>query len=356
MENIRYMPIFRARQQELIVLNEFDFGDKIFPLVEIIKEKDRKNNNKSSFEIYSEMVENINSEKVFLDLPTYLHLVTSTNEEVVSFSRTTLEVLDQRIAFYQQFSEIEKSVPVISSLATKTGEANTIMSQFEALQDNFTNLAFRLFHNSPEADFTEVENNLRPEHDILIYDLDNIPITSPAFRVQRRRINELNAFKKIIVRSAIGNEIQNNTLDHGNVVGEADNSLIELYSTYHFDAFGDYVGIKKDDLTSGGTISPGLIFFDPTNNLYYGYKGEVRRLEEFQNTIVPSVLASEFIQYLQDHNSEYIDDNEAINTMNRILSGEEPGKSQAKFKKIAMIHYLHCIKTSFDNNHQIPML
>ena len=49
-----YFPIFRSRQQEILVLRSFSFENKMTPLIEIIKEKDRSNNQKSSFEIYSE--------------------------------------------------------------------------------------------------------------------------------------------------------------------------------------------------------------------------------------------------------------------------------------------------------------
>ena len=37
--NFKYLPVFRARQQEMSVLNEFEFGKKINPMIEIIKKK-----------------------------------------------------------------------------------------------------------------------------------------------------------------------------------------------------------------------------------------------------------------------------------------------------------------------------
>ena len=40
--NLIYMPTFRVRQQENIVLRSFEFGEHMFPLLEIVKEFDRK--------------------------------------------------------------------------------------------------------------------------------------------------------------------------------------------------------------------------------------------------------------------------------------------------------------------------
>ncbi len=349
------MPVFRARQQEIIVLKETQFGNKIIPLIEIIKEKDRKNNQLSSFEIYSDLVNSIQASNVFVDLPVYIQLSNSSNAEVVVFSRNIIENLQARIDFLSQFAKITKFVPVISGLLHKTGEFNTIRKQFNELKDIFPVIAFRTYHNTIEQEESEIIECLRPEKDILIYDIDNISITSPVFRMQRSIINNINAYKKVFVRSAIGNEIQNTKLEHERIVAEADNSLIEMYDRYNFEAFGDYVGIKKDLLTSGGTISPGLIFYDPTLNLYYGYKGTIKRLEEFKDTIVPAVLRSNYITNLETNFQQYITNNKGVETMKLINLGHESGKSQAKFKKIAMTHYLHCMKTSIEDGTQLPL-
>ncbi|MCX6299978.1 MAG: hypothetical protein NTY72_12900, partial [Bacteroidetes bacterium] len=132
---------------------------------------------------------------------------------------------------------------------------------------------------------------------------------------------------------------------HGEIVYEADNSLLEMFSQQlHFNAFGDFAGIKKDDLTSGGTISPGFILYNPADNLYYGYRGTVKNLAEFETTIVPDVLASPVAAAILAANPDYLNDqNEGWNTLLRIQGGET-GKSQAKFKKISIEHYLHCMR------------
>jgi Beta protein len=111
-------------------------------------------------------------------------------------------------------------------------------------------------------------------------------------------------------------------------------------------AFGDYAGIKKDDLNAGGTISPGFIFYDPLDNLYYGFKGEVKDLAEFERTIVPAVLNSPVVARILAEQPLYLSaDNWGYQQLRAIRDGQESGKSQAKFKRIAMEHYLHCMRT-----------
>lgn len=350
------MPIFRGRQQEIIVLKDYDFGNKIFPLIEIVKEKDRKNNVKDSIEIYKEIINSISAEKVFIDLPVYLTLNNSTNDEVVTFSRSVIEDVDKRIDFLKAFAGNKKVIPVISSLFLKTGVVE-IQNQFDRLKKDFTSIAFRTYNNTFEEDFDSINSCFR-DNDYFIYDLDTIAITNPLFRRHKNKFgnNGTNIKNKILVRSAINTDIQNVKLDHGNIIAEADNTLLEMYSTNGFEAFGDYVGVKKDDMSSGGTISPGFIIFDPYENMYYGYKGERKSLDEFEDTIVPAVLKSPMIQNLVNNYNDYIADNQGYITLNNINQGTESGKNQAKFKKISMLHYLHCIKTSINKNDTLPLV
>lgn len=356
--DFEYMPVFRSRQQEIKVLKSFDFGDQICPLIEVIKEKDRKNKKDSPKEIYSEIINSIKAPKVLLDLPVYLKEASNTQEEVVKFIRGVIQDKEKRVDFLNQFNDLnEKVIPVISSLLLATGEPNTIQYQSENLEDNFPELAYRIFHNTFDEDLEELEHLFDPETDILIYDLDKVEITSPVVRKQVNKLkNAIGDGFKVMVRSAINEEVQNVKLDHEEIVGEANNSLVEMYKKQGFDAFGDYAGIKKDDLTSGGTISPGFIFYDPYDNLFYGFKSDVKELEEFERTIVPAVLNSPVVQNLQEKHPEFIEGNPGIEMLRKIRDDDkESGKNQAKFKKISMDHYLHCIKTSIEKDEPLPI-
>lgn len=353
---LKYVPVFRARQQEILVLKETDFGNSIYPMVEVIKEKDRKNNQQSSFEIYSDLIDSITSEYVFLSLPNYIKLSNSTQADVITFSRTVLESVSGRINFFRQFEAIEKVVPVISSILNLFGEVGTIRMQSEELVVQFSKIAYMTNPDSFEEDLDEIEQFLRMGSDFFIYDLGTVSPTNPIFRKHNRVLRErLKGVTKIIIRSALNSDIKNVELDHNDVISEADNSLIESFERESFDAFGDYAGIKKDDMTAGGTISPGFIFYDPYDNLYYGFKAEVKKLEQFKDFIVPAVLESAAYTRLDHDYSTFVEGNPGVQMLRDILSGVENGKNQAKFKKIAMLHYLHCMKVWIADNRTIPL-
>ncbi|MHB8258696.1 MAG: beta family protein [Bacteroidia bacterium] len=345
--NLKYVPVFRARQQEIIVLNSFDFGNDIFPLIEIVKAKDRSNSNATFVEIYTKIINGINATKVFVDLPLYLKERGSMQDEVLAFSRSVISNRNTRTQYLNNLSALNpKIIPVISSYTLKTGEANTITAQTAALRPNYTSLAFRLFVPSFDVDWIEIPANATV-NDYLILDLDTIPpYPSPVLRSIIAKLKTVNNIPKIVIRSAINTDIQNVGIDHGNIIYEADNSITDNYKAFSADAFGDFGGIKKDDLTAGGTISPGFIYYDAVENQYYGFKGDVKNLSEFELTIVPAIIASASTTRMTASTIPYLGvANTGWQILQNIAQGRESGKSQAKFKRIAMEHYLHCIKS-----------
>lgn len=348
---LRYMPSFRARQQEIITLKFFDFRPNMYPLIEIIKEKDRSNNKATSQEIYNDIIANTKANKIFIDLPTYIKDYSGMQPEVVSFNRTILSNIAARIDFYRSLDNAqEKIIPVVSTLQPKTGQANSITEQFNELKQSFTSVAIRTFTNTFAIDEPEIRN-LLTDSDYLIYDIDEaVGLTSPLIKRDKVALDTIKDPYKIALRSAVKSDIQNIGLAHDQIVYDADNSLLELYHAYGFSAFGDYVGIKKDDMTAGGTISPGFIFYNPVDNLFYGYRGNLKSLDEFENTIVPGVLASPVSTAIAQANGAYLDaSNEGWVILNKINNKEESGKSQAKFKRISMEHYLHCIRVKIQS-------
>ena len=344
--NFKYLPTLRGRQQELLLLDNFDFGDRIYPMLEIIKEKDRVNNSKTVAEIWLGHIGQAKSDRVLVDLPVYIRDTSSMQDEVLTFNRTTLSNIERRIEFFRSLQPSPKTIPVISTLLLKTGEVGTITTQITALRDIFPVIAVRTFTNTLDTDLAEITETLT-DQDILIYDLDTVQPYSPLVRKQLTSISAITKPYKIALRSAINSEIQNTKLDHEEIVADADNSLVDVFnSLLKMNGFGDYAGIKKDDLNAGGTISPGFIFFDPIDNLYYGYKGEIKDLAEFEDTIVPAVLNSKVVTRLRNEYPEFVtDENLGYKLLMQIQAGQEKGKSQAKFKRIAMEHYLFCIKT-----------
>jgi len=345
-----YMPTFRARQQENIVLKSFDFGNNMYPLVEIVKEHDRKRSEETQQtfqEIYLSLLEGVTANKVFVDMPVYLKERASVKIEVLTFSRTVSSNREKRTENLLSLANVnQKVIPVISSYLNRTGEYDSIQLQVTSLRPTFNSIAYRILFNHFNEDWAEV-SAVATENDFVILDLDTIPpYPSPAMKQIINTWRNFDTCPKIVLRSAI-NDIQNVNLEQNEIVFDADNGLLETYNTaFKANAFGDYVGIKKDDLTSGGTISPGFLFYNPVNNQFVGYKGEIKSLSEFEDTIVPAVIASEAVTQMNESGLTYLNENnQGWQTLLRIRDRIESGKSQAKFKKISMEHYLHCIKT-----------
>jgi hypothetical protein len=354
------MPTFRSRQQENVVLNSFNFKSNMYPLVEIIKEHDRKRQEtvQQSFQdIYSKLLGGINANRTFVDIPVYLKERASTKDEVLEFSRKVGSNIDNRTeALLSLGASSQRIIPVVSSYANRTAEVDSVKKQVDALRPTFKSIAYRILYNHFEEDWREV-SVLATVDDFVILDLDTIaPYPSPTLKKIITVWSALTVCPKIVLRSAINSDVQNVNLQHKEVVFDADNGLLDQYKiSFKANSFGDYVGIKKDDLTSGGTISPGFLFYNAVSNEFVGFRGkggpkEDKFLADFETVIVPDVINSDAAREMRDSGLPYLSDqNTGWQTLLKINRGEESGKSQAKFKKIAMDHYLHCMRTKIDH-------
>lgn len=196
----------------------------------------------------------------------------------------------------------------------------------------------------------------QPE-DFLIVDLEDYILSDKDdMETIQFMINYLKTFDKchvVLLRNCIYNSIKNFELDHGERIEVIDNSLMNLYDKLGAHSFADYAGIKKDRIEDGGGISPGFIFYDAVENSFYGFKGsEARKLADFENIIVPAVLRSDSAARMQSDELEYLTpQNKGWKMIEDIWDELEKGKNQAKFKRISMEHYLHCIRTKIQDGY-----
>lgn len=359
------MPVFRLRREEKTVLNSFDFGESIFPCIEIIKELDIKPREPSSntplkktvrkiktFEsVYLPVIDKIKSSKVFIDLPVHLNESNNLKPEVLQFIRRVINKRDLRTNYMLKLAAASnKIIPIISTYSQKTGEPNTIILQEKDLRSTFDIIAYRTFEKTFLSDLMQI-NQVAKANDYLIIDLEeNLPdpkdedLITPILE----KLKTFNKCHKIILRSSVPNNLRNNHLDHGNKITEIDNRLIYNYTELSGDSFGDYSGIKKDRIEKGGSISPGFIYYDPIGNVFYGYKGVIDKLESFKDIIVPSVINSQTTERMRLSDLDYLKGNQGWNLIQLVDNGLENGKSMGKFKRISMLHYLHCLKTKID--------
>lgn len=349
-----YIPIFRSRQQENSVLSSFNFHSRMFPLVEILKPFIRKRKTPLRFdEVYLKLFRQISASKFFVDLPVHLREHTSMQPEVIKFIREVINNRQKRAEFLGSLYPMNsKIIPVVSSLKFKGDDNESIAYQTNYLRSKYRSLAFRTTATNFFQDWDDILSEVTSE-DYVILDLESVPPhLTPTLSTIVSVWKELNVCPKIVVRSAVNQEITNSGLDHNSVVQTIDNSILNTFdSKFHSDAFGDYVGIKKDDVSKGGGISPGFLFYNGISNEYTGFTSKLKKLSEMEDTIVPAILASDAAVNMAASQLPFLTNNPGWQKVLGISSGEESGQSQAKFKRIAMEHYLHCISVRIEAGH-----
>jgi hypothetical protein len=197
-------------------------------------------------------------------------------------------------------------------------------------------------HNFLQS-FQEVSNVVR-DNDIILLDIDDDSHTNPVFTPLYQHIERLQHTRNcltVLIRSAINMDIHNRNLIDDQPIPQADNSLLTAYTNYNFSAFGDFAGIKKDALTEGGTISPGVIYYSWQNNCYIGFRGRTQDITEFTNHIVPSLMAS---AYLLNYSRHHQHNCPGCMIIRSIAAGGESGDSQAKWKRISSMHYVYTME------------
>jgi Beta protein len=370
-QQLKYVPIFRGLQEEFKILKTFDFGEHMYPCVEIIKEVDHKvrqpkegsgkpkKPEKTFEESYLPLIERIKSKNVFIDLPVQLKQNEDMNEDSLLFLRTVVTVRDKRTEYILKLASLKDFIiPVISTYSQITGERGSIKLQEQALRPTFATLAFRTFMDTFSTDIEYIKELARP-CDYVLMDWNNNDLDNTEGD-QEDIVKELKKIKCTVIfhRNPIPKEVTNVSLVNDEVVEKIDNTHIEKYQLFGGHCFSDYAGIKKNMLSGAPIISPGFLYYDAIQNNFYGYrylhgsnkKGEVKpSTEEFETTIVPAIFKSKATERMLAHPNIYLTrDNNGYITLRNIQRGSGPasesGKSAAKFKKIGMEHYLYCMK------------
>lgn len=364
-----YIPVLRLRQEEKKVLTTFDFGKDIFPYVEIFKEFERLppkpkpgktktiRKPKHFHETYIQILKNVKSAKIFVDLPVHLKQSRKMKKEVLEFLRGVVGNRAVRTDYLLSLQPLsDKIIPVISTYAQLTGEPNSIKLQEADLRKVYPIVAFRASEITFRNDISQIIAQAQPQ-DFLIVDLENYNLADPDDLLTIQfMLDYLKTFDKchvVLLRNSIFNTIKNFELDHGHKIEIVNNSLMNKFKKLGAHSFADYGGIKKDPIEGGGGISPGFIFYDAVDNGFYGYKGsEARKLADFETIIVPAVLRSDSAARMQGSGLDYLSpQNKGWQILENIWDEVESGKNQAKFKRISIEHYLHCIKTKIESGY-----
>jgi len=363
-----YVPVFRGLQEEIKVLKSFNFKDRVYPCIEIVKELDRlpqtskkpkanSNGNektpKTFEDVYIPLIRNIKAQKVIIDLPIQVKEHSSMKRETILFLKGVVANREKRTEYLKKLSPLRnKVIPVISSYYSRTNERNSILRQFEDLKNHFDSLAFRTSsasYDSFSRDITQIESVISPKDYLIVDWEDNEMEVCDDNSDIVEKLGTLNC-TTIIHKNSISKLVTNSGLDHGKIVTGADNGLLDTYRDLGADCFSDYCGIKKHNLGKGGSISPGFIYYDAVRNKFYGFKSELKELGEFSKTIVPAILSSAATRRMNEDELDFLSqENIGWKIVNNIKNNLEPGASAAKFKRIGMEHYLHCLQTKILN-------
>ena len=346
-----YMPAFRVRTIEWEVLKYFDFGDRICPYIEIIKEKDRPRKMSSST-LYRAMIQGIRSKSVFVDIPFQFMLKDISDPAVINYL-TAMRNVDHRINTLLSFASLqkpEKMIPIISSYFFITGTAGTVAKQVEKLRPTFSRLAFRITAKDPEfeSELESVESFLTAA-DHLIVDFEESALNMDKENIKElgTRLSKIQICPVVILRSALPVAVKYKDLNNNEEVIGSDNKLLRQFKTLGASAFGDYAGIKKDLLRGAGgsdKITYGCIYYDATNNQYIGFKGAGPGYKEIKESIVPAVLDSVASQHMLESPIPYLDER---NKGWKFLRSNYISRPR-DVKKFSIEHYLHCVRAKIE--------
>lgn len=311
---------------------------------------------KKSFELdYLRLIANIKAKQVFVDLPVHLQPLDSMSLETLEFLQGIVSNRQKRTAYIKKLNLLAKKIiPVVSTYYNKTGEKGSITLQEKDLRPVFNVIAFRTFMKTFKQDISQIEPLLK-ETDFIIMDWEDEELDLKDDD-QKEIVDYLKNLKCTIIvhRNSFNCKISNVGLQHGEIVEAINNCLLNKYKQFAGTSFSDYAGIKKDNLSGAPIVSPGFVFYDAVENEFYGFrykygghkKGDVSPdLSEFETTIIPAVISSDAIDRMKNNSLDYLGtENVGWKIIQDIHDGREPGRSPAKFKRIAMEHYLHCIK------------
>jgi hypothetical protein len=342
--SFKYVPVFRYRTQERKALNSTPISSKILPLIEIVTKKPTsKSKNDSIDQLLKDFADS--NTNVMIDIPMYIKLNNSTLKTVRDFLTPVLADPNKRIEILTdpRLAKNEKIIPVITYNPNSPFTKGYLTSQEKHLRNYYNQIAFRIYPKYFNDSIYEL-TGLLESGDIILLDIDESPHSHPANRKMYKKVQEIatsNDCKCVLIRSAIPRALTNVDLDHGKIIQEADNSLLTDYKSLGFSAFGDYCGIKKDNLQRGGRISPGYIMYSWEDNSYYGFKGVIEQADTFVSIVAPSVISS---KVWKEYNSNHHKNCFGCGTIDRIQKKVKKGNSQPEWKGFACSHYLYTME------------
>ncbi|MEK4125689.1 hypothetical protein NSS60_01985 [Anoxybacillus sp. FSL W8-0382] len=342
--DFKYVPVLRYRQEERKAILSTAISNKMLPLIEIVTEKLRSN---SRDDIITSFVNDFGQFNtcIMLDFPLYLTLTNQTKSAVRNFINPIKVNPASRVNLFlnQQLLSLSHIIPVVTYDPTVPYQPGQVTHQEQLLRPHYKVLAFRIFPNHL-TQITQEMSSVIKDGDIVIFDIDEASHYHPSIRSNYPIVQAINPnvnYKTVLLRSAIPRDLTNVGLANGQIVQEADNSLKTDYVNFGFNAFGDYAGVKKDNLTDGGIISPGYLMYSWNSNCYYGFNGILKQAHTFETMVVPTIINS---QVWNEYNNTHKQSCMGCSAIIQISNGTKSGNSQPEWKGFAIGHYLYTME------------
>ncbi|MCK8827933.1 beta family protein [Natroniella acetigena] len=360
---MKYVPTLRYRNVERSALKEFNLSlnsssekpslsNEILPLLEIVKEKPHSNMKGNFKSSYLRELRQFDI-PFMLDFPLYLPLTEDTKDNVKAFLKPLQERDPLITAKFLGLKDIQNMIPVVSYPPSKYN-ADNIIYKTHILRKEFNRLGFRVYFNH-YTDFINIikkTKKIMKNNDILIVDLSySIPISEITSKESKliKEVKKDKEIKTVILKSSIPTGITNSSFDKFEVIQEANNQLLVKYKNkqFNFDAIGDYVGVKKTNLTKYPPYlpeSPGFIFYYYPENIYIGYGHQEKSWGQLEDYILPNLIGSVYWNNYGENHQQGCPGCQMILDIKKNGKGKSPGK----WKQISIMHYLYTINENIN--------
>ncbi|NMA06063.1 MAG: hypothetical protein GX931_06840 [Acholeplasmataceae bacterium] len=246
-----YYPMFKNRMYENKVIREnksvFE-GGFITPIIEIIE---LKHDVETIIKRYDEDIVG----RYFIDFFTFAY------KEYLRFSPKkvtfSLDIRDEKrykyIDLLLETVKSEKAIPIISIKQGRPFILNKekIFETIKTLQEKKDSIAIRIEGRYYDEYFDIIHNLLR-QSDYFMFDIGSSSIDS--FILQLSDFSSKNhIYKTILLNSPRLENLNNGDYENEQYTQLIDNSVAKEYMEYFFDGFGDYVGLKDELPTDGGS-------------------------------------------------------------------------------------------------------
>ena len=341
--NFKYVPVLKNRIAEKEALQNQIVSNKVLPLIEMVIEKPRVASQGDFATSHESFFKDIKSPSILVDIPMYLHLSDKTLETVYNFIGPIYRDPIIKVNYLNLLTKIkDKNVIPVISYSPNNYFDTIIVQQRKLLDKSFKTVAYRVFLENFNEAIEEIKLCVKPA-DIVILDIGEVPHTG---RTLKNFYNKLHDLKKthncfnVLIRSALPSTLKNTELIDGKYIDAADNSLIDYYENYNFDAFGDCAGIKRTEIDDIPVSSPAYVYYYRDDNVYVGFKGEYKKISSFESLVLPKYSKSDFWKKISPTHKEKC---YGCNMVSNMISGVQSSNSATKWKTITISHYLKSI-------------